>query len=118
MSSAKIGKAVGRARRTVDSYLTELKTVAQVKMDLKLYKIYRVEIPQERIATRLDETRERIRNHLGDPAILPDRPNSDLKQGFTVSQIAEKHDWRESLIWAIKWDGKKDATKYHELQWG
>ena len=44
--------------------------------------------------------------------------NSDLKKGFTVSQVAEKHDWPESLVWALKLEGKSDSAKYRELQWG
>ncbi len=44
--------------------------------------------------------------------------NSELKQGFTVSQVAEKHGWPESLVWAVKLDGKDDLGKCHELQWG
>jgi hypothetical protein len=87
-------------------------------MDLKLYRMYLLGIPQERIALRLGETRERVRNHLADPAILPKRPNADLQKGFTVSQTAEKHGWPESLVWALKLEGKDDAAKCHELQWG
>jgi DNA modification methylase len=49
---------------------------------------------------------------------LAKSPNSDLKKGFTVAQVAEKHGWPESLVWAIKLDGKDDLPKYKELQWG
>ena len=44
--------------------------------------------------------------------------NSDLKKGFTVSQVAEKHGWPESLVWALKLKGKSGSAKYRELQWG
>jgi hypothetical protein len=50
--------------------------------------------------------------------IFPNEPNTDLKKGFTVAQVAEKHGWPESLVWALKLDGKNDAAKYQELQWG
>ncbi|MBN1907579.1 MAG: hypothetical protein JW927_21035 [Deltaproteobacteria bacterium] len=43
--------------------------------------------------------------------------NTDLKKGFTVSQVTEKHGWPESLVWAVKLDGKDDLGKCHELQW-
>ena len=87
-------------------------------MDFKLYKMYRLGIPQERIAMRLGETRERIINHLADPAILPDRPNSDLEKGFTISQVSEKHGWPEPLFWALKLKEKDDMVKYYKLHWG
>jgi hypothetical protein len=44
--------------------------------------------------------------------------NSDLQKGFIVLQVAEKHGWPESLVWATKLDGKDDPGKCHELQWG
>ncbi|MGD9161968.1 MAG: DNA methyltransferase [Desulfobacteraceae bacterium] len=44
--------------------------------------------------------------------------NNDIEKGFTVSQVAEKHGWPEPLVWALKLDGKNDAAKYQELQWG
>ena len=49
---------------------------------------------------------------------LAKSPNSDLKKGFTVAQVAEKHGWTESLVWALKLDGKEDLPKCRELQWG
>ena len=86
-----------------------------METDFKLYKMYRLGIPQERIAMRLGETRERIRNHLTDPAILPDQSNSDLEKGFTVSQVSEKHGWPEPLVWTLKLEEKDDMARYHEL---
>ena len=80
--------------------------------------MHRLGIPQDRIASRLDIARETVRDHLAKLAILPNPPNSDLKKGFTVSQTAEKHGWPESLVWALKLEGKNDAAKYQELQWG
>jgi len=50
-------------------------------------------------------------------AILLKVVNDDLKKGFTVPQVAEKHNWSESLVWAVKLDGKDDLGKCHELQW-
>ena len=48
-------------------------------------------IPQDRIAKRLGQTRETVRDHLAKMAVLPNPPNADLSRGFTVSQVAEKH---------------------------
>ncbi|MGD9160797.1 MAG: hypothetical protein PVG39_20430 [Desulfobacteraceae bacterium] len=43
--------------------------------------------------------------------------NIDLRKGFTVSQVAEKHGWPEPLVWALKLEGKDDLDKCKELQW-
>ncbi len=118
LNSAEIGIAVGRARRTVDFYIADLKAAAQVEFDLKLFKMSRLGIPQERISAQLGESRETIKYHLVKMAALPDLPNSDLEKGFTVAQTAEKHGWPESLLWSIKLKEKDDFTKYQELQWG
>jgi len=56
-------------------------------------------VPQERIAKRLAESRETIRDHLADSVMWPNPPNTDLKKGFTVPQVAEKHGWPEPLVW-------------------
>ncbi len=49
---------------------------------------------------------------------MPNPVNNDLKKGFTASQAAEKHGWPESLVWALKLDGKNDLGKCSELKWG
>lgn len=50
-------------------------------------------IPQDRIAKRLGEIRETIRNHLAKMAALPNQPNTDLSRGFTVPQGTFKTEW-------------------------
>ncbi len=40
------------------------------------------------IAKRLGNSREVIRDHLAEMAVLPNPPNADLKKGFTVAQVA------------------------------
>ena len=67
-------------------------------MDFKLYKMYRLGIPQERIAMRLGETRERIINRLADPAILPDRPNSDLEKLHNLPSFRKARLARTSVL--------------------
>ena len=49
----------------------------------------KVGIPQDRIAKRLGQTRETIRDHLAKMAELPNPPNADLTMDFTVSQVAK-----------------------------
>ena len=91
LTSADIGKAIGRARRTVDSYIADLRAATRLGMDLKIFRMNRLGIPQDRIADRLGQIRETIRNHLAKMATLPNQPNADLSRGFTVAQVAEKH---------------------------
>ena len=75
LSSEKIGKAVGRARRTVDSYIADLRAAAQMDLDLKLFRMKKIGIPQERISKRLNIAQQTISDHLPDLAILPNPVN-------------------------------------------
>ncbi len=90
LTSSEIRKAIGRSRRTVDSYIADLRAVTQMDLELKIFRMNRLGIPQERIAGRLGEARETIRNHLAKKAKLPNQPKADLSRGYTVSQVAEK----------------------------
>jgi hypothetical protein len=118
LTSIEIGKAIGRSRRTVDSYIADLRAIFKASLDLKIFRMARLGIPQERISNRLDILQSSISSHLSEKAVLPNLIISDLKKGFTVSQTAEKHGWPESLVWSLKLEGKNDFDKYSELQWG
>jgi len=59
-----------------------------------------------------------IRDHLADSAMRPNPPNTELKQGFTVLQVAEKHGWLEPLVWSIALEGKDDLARFKALNWG
>jgi hypothetical protein len=52
-------------------------------------------IPQDRIAKRLGVNQVLIYNHLLKMPILANSINADLERGFTVAQVAEKHNWTE-----------------------
>ncbi|MBN1905911.1 MAG: transcriptional regulator, partial [Deltaproteobacteria bacterium] len=118
LGSEEIGKAIGRARRTVDLYIADLRASIQTALELKLFRMLRLGIPQDRIASRFGFLQQSISKQLQLLARLPKVVNDDLKKGFTVSQTAEKHSWPESLVWALKLEGKDDLGKCHELQWG
>ena len=118
LTSYEIGQAIGRSRRTVDRYTADLRAAFQVDLDLKIFRMKLLMIPQERIAKRLAESRETIRDHLADSAMWPNPPNTDLKKGFTVPQVAEKHGWAEPLVWSIALEGKSDLDRFKALNWG
>ena len=118
LSSHDIGKVVGRARRTVDLYIADLRAAVQMEFDLKLYRMQKLGVPQDRIANRFGSLQQSISKHLQLLARLPKVVNSDLKKGFTVTQVAEKYGWPESMVWSLKLDEENDKRRYQELQWG
>ncbi len=118
LTSHEIGQAIGRSRRTVDRYTADLRAAFQEDLDLKIFRMKLLMVPQERIAKRLAESRETIRDHLADSAMWPNPPNTDLKKGFTVPQVAEKHGWPEPLVWAIALEGEDDLQRFKALKWG
>jgi len=84
LRSADIGKAIGRSRQTVDSYIADLRAATQLGLDIKIFRMNSLGIPQDRIAKRLGQTRDIIRMHLGKMPLLAKSPNTDLSKGFTV----------------------------------
>ncbi len=78
----------------------------------------RMLIPQERIAKRLGVRQRTVSNHLEKMAELPNFLNTDLSKGFTIPQVAEKHDWTEPLVWSIALEGKSDLDRFKVLNWG
>ncbi len=97
MSSADIGKAIGRARRTVDGYIADLRAATQMGTDIKILCMHRLGIPQDRIAKQMGINQTSIHNHLLKMATLPNLINADLVRGFTVAQVAQKHGWPDPM---------------------
>jgi ParB/RepB/Spo0J family partition protein len=118
LTSSEIGNIIGRTRQTIANYIADLKAVRQIKLDQKIWRMNRLGIPQERIAMRLGETRDIIRNHLGKMLILTKSPNSDLSKGLTIPQVAAKHGWSEPMLWSLVLEGKPDQTRFKNLGWG
>jgi len=102
----------------VDTYIADLKAVTQLDIDLKIFRMNRLGIPQDRIAKRLGAKQVLIHNHLLKMATLPNSINSDLSRGFTVPQVADKHGWTEPMVWSLALEGKEDRERFKELNWG
>ena len=64
LTSAEIGKAIGRSRQAVDSYIADLRAVTQLELDLKIFRMHRLGIPQKRITERLCLPQQTISDHL------------------------------------------------------
>jgi biotin operon repressor len=106
LSSEEIGKDVGRSRQAVDNYIMDLRAAVTLDLGLKVFRMEKLGIPQERISGRLELSRNIIRSYLVKMPELAKSPNSDLKKGFTASQVAEKHGWPEPMVWALKLEDK------------
>jgi hypothetical protein len=79
----------------------------------------RLGIPQDRIAKRLDLLpQQTISSHLPKMATLPNPVNADLSRGFTVAQVAEKHNWTEPMVWSLALEAEEDLERFKELGWG
>ena len=87
--------------KAIDNYITDLRAIRQIKFDKKIWRMNGLEIPQERIARRLGETRDVIRSHLAEMPILAKSPNTDLSLGLTIPQVTERHDWSEPMLWSL-----------------
>ena len=118
LSSADIGKAIGRSRQTVDSYIADLRAVTQMGLDIKIFRMNRLCIPQDRIAKRLGLIRTSLHYHLSKMPVLANSTNADLSRGFTVSQVAEKHNWTEPMVWSLALEDKEDIDRFKEIGWG
>jgi hypothetical protein len=102
----------------VDSYISDLRAANHAELNLRLYRMKKLGIPQERISERLGIQQRSVSNYL---AKMPESAfllNSELEKGFTVAQIAEKYGWPESMVWPLKLEDKDDLSKYQGLQWG
>ena len=96
------GKAIGRSRQTVDSYIADLRAATQLGIDIKIFRTDRLGIPQERIAKRLGAIQRTVSKHLEKmPALanilntdllkmpaLANSTNTDLSRGFTVTSVS------------------------------
>jgi len=118
LTSTEIGKAIGRSRQAVDSYIADLRAATQMELELTIFRMNRLGIPQDRIAKRLGIPRTTVERHLTRMPSLAFASNTDLSRGFTVSRVAEKHGWTEPMVWSLALEGKDDLQRFEALNWG
>jgi hypothetical protein len=118
LTSFEIGQAIGRSRQVAGSYIADLRATYQMDLDLKLFRMSQLHIPQERMRYRLGIPQQTISRYLPKMSELTKWVNTELQQGFTVSQVAEKHAWTEPMVWSIALKGKSDLDRFKELNWG
>ena len=118
LTSSEIGKAIGRSRQAVDLYIADLRATTLLELDLKIFRLNQLGIPQDRLAKRLGIPQQTISRYLPKMPTLAKWVNSDLSKGFTVPQVAQKHDWPEPMVWSQALKGKDDQTRFKQLNWG
>jgi len=117
LTASEIGRAIGRSRQAVDKYIADLRATALFELDLKIFKLNQLGIPQDRIAKRLGVPQQTISRYLPKMPQVAKWVNSDLLKGFTVPQVAKKHDWPESLVWSQALVNADDFGRFKALQW-
>ena len=118
LTSVEIGRAIGRSRQPVDIYIADLRAVSEREIDVKIFRMHRLHIPQERMACQLGALQQTVSLHLQQMPGLANPVNTDLSKGFSVPQVAEKHRWPEPLVWSLALEGKDDIQRFKALMWG
>jgi len=102
----------------VASYIADLKAATRLGIDLKIFRMNSLGIPQDGIAKRLGLVRKSLHYHLSKMPVLANSTNTDLNRGFTLAQVAEKHNWTEPMVWSLALEGREDLERFKELVWG
>jgi hypothetical protein len=118
LRSSEIGRAIGRSRQAVDVYIADLRAASLLALDLKIFCLNRLGVPQDRIAKRLSLPRRTLIDHLAKMPGLAKPLYRDLAKGFTISQVAKKYGWPEPMVWSLALNKKSDQARFQALQWG
>ncbi|KPA15390.1 transcriptional regulator, ParBC family [Candidatus Magnetomorum sp. HK-1] len=110
-----IGKAIGRSRRTVDSYIANLKTVNELELEVNFIRMKRLGLPIDRIVKRLNTPKRTLHNKNSILTELLEPIMNDISKGFAVPQIADKYSFTEPMIWSIVLEGKDDIDRFKRL---
>jgi hypothetical protein len=87
-------------------------------LELKIFRLHQLGIPQDRIAKRLGVPQQTISRYLPKMLEFTKWVNIDLSKGFTVQQVAQKHGWPESLVWSQALVNADSFDRFKALQWG
>ena len=85
-------------------------------LDLKIFHSNLLGIPRDSITKRLGVSQQTISRYLPKMPQVAKWVNSALLKGFTVSQIAKKHDWPEPLVWSQALVNADDFDRFKALQ--
>jgi len=91
LTSSEIGKSIGSSRQAVDFYIAAPRAATQMDMHLKIFRMNRLGIPQERIAKRLLSPQQTISGRLPKLPGLANQPKADLSRGYTISKVAKNN---------------------------
>jgi len=81
LTSFEIGQVIGRSRQAVDAYIADLRASTELEPDLKIFRMNRLGLPQERIANRLSVPQRTLSDHLAKMPSLAIPLNADLLTG-------------------------------------
>ena len=118
LKSDVIGKAIGRSRRTVDSYIADLKAVNELDLEVKFIRMKSLGIPNDRIVNRLNIPKRTLVNKNSRLTERLKPIKDDISKGFAVPQIADKYSFTEPMIWSMVLEGKDDIYRFKKLKWG
>jgi len=93
LTASEIGRAIGRSRQAVDVYIADLRATALFELDLKIFRLNQLGIPQDRIAKRVGLGQQRISRYLLQMPQVAKGVNDDLRVTFTLkgrSQVIER----------------------------
>lgn len=118
ITSAQLAKILHRSIRTIDNYIADLRAQYEVSQDIKILKMTRLGIPQDRIEEILSIPQSIISEHLSEMETLLKSINDKIERGLPINDVARQEYWPEPLVWALKLENKTDQARFKELNWG
>ena len=88
LTSSEIGRGIGRSRQAVDKYIADLRATALFELDLKIFKLNQLGIPQDRIAKRVGLGQQMVSRYLLQMPQVAKSVNNDFLKDFTVPHVA------------------------------
>ncbi|MBC8440337.1 MAG: ParB/RepB/Spo0J family partition protein, partial [Deltaproteobacteria bacterium] len=85
---------------------------------IKVAVMTRLGIPLVRIAQRLNIHRETISKYAGKNQELFNNIHQDFKKGIFITDIAQKYNAPQPLVWSVILQEKTDQERFKALNWG